>query len=251
MPGWDVASSVDARWSSPIGFPWLDAAVGVHPHDGGPGRRDRLGQRSSPLAGGPTRGRPSARRVSTTDRGFSPLDVQLANLRRNLELALETGQPAILHCRSAAGRARRPGPPRRRAPDGRFGGRTAPARLRGPAAGDHPLASPVRSTMPGRSSTWASRSRFSGLVFRHGRGAERGGRRARPGRPAAGRDRCPVPAAAGCAAPAERAGMGGRDGTLAGRAAVRGPRGGRRRPHRRLRPDPATKPGARVELLGS
>ncbi len=38
------------------------------------------------------------------DRGFSPVDDQLTNLRRNLRLALETGKPAILHCRSAVGR---------------------------------------------------------------------------------------------------------------------------------------------------
>jgi TatD DNase family protein len=34
---------------------------------------------------------------------FSPVLVQLANLRRHLRLAAETGKPAILHCRSAAG----------------------------------------------------------------------------------------------------------------------------------------------------
>ncbi len=38
------------------------------------------------------------------DRVFSPIEDQLANLRRNLALALETGKPAILHCRSADGR---------------------------------------------------------------------------------------------------------------------------------------------------
>ncbi len=38
------------------------------------------------------------------DRVFSPISDQLTNLRRNLALALETGKPAILHCRSAAGR---------------------------------------------------------------------------------------------------------------------------------------------------
>ena len=38
------------------------------------------------------------------DRVFSPIDDQLTNLRRNLALAADTGKPAILHCRSAAGR---------------------------------------------------------------------------------------------------------------------------------------------------
>ena len=37
------------------------------------------------------------------DRAFSPRPAQLVNLRRNLRLALETGKPAILHCRSQAG----------------------------------------------------------------------------------------------------------------------------------------------------
>jgi TatD DNase family protein len=38
-----------------------------------------------------------------SDRGFSPWPDQLANLRRNLRLALETAKPSILHCRSRAG----------------------------------------------------------------------------------------------------------------------------------------------------
>lgn len=37
------------------------------------------------------------------DRGFSPRDAQLANLRRHLALARELGKPAVLHCRSKPG----------------------------------------------------------------------------------------------------------------------------------------------------
>ena len=37
------------------------------------------------------------------DRVFSPILAQLANLRRNLALAVETDKPAILHCRSRSG----------------------------------------------------------------------------------------------------------------------------------------------------
>jgi TatD DNase family protein len=37
------------------------------------------------------------------DRGFSPREAQLANLRRHLELAWEVRRPLILHCRSKAG----------------------------------------------------------------------------------------------------------------------------------------------------
>jgi TatD DNase family protein len=37
------------------------------------------------------------------DRGFSPREDQLANLRRHIELAYEVAQPLILHCRSKPG----------------------------------------------------------------------------------------------------------------------------------------------------
>ena len=37
------------------------------------------------------------------DRARSPRDVQLANLRRHISLALETRKPLILHCRSKPG----------------------------------------------------------------------------------------------------------------------------------------------------
>jgi TatD DNase family protein len=36
---------------------------------------------------------------------FSPIDVQVENLRRNLELALDTAKPAVLHVRSRDGNA--------------------------------------------------------------------------------------------------------------------------------------------------
>ena len=52
------------------------------------------------------------------DRVFSPIADQLTNLRRNLALALDTGKPAILHCRSSGGPARCPGRPRRGAAGG-------------------------------------------------------------------------------------------------------------------------------------
>ena len=83
-------------------FGWLDAAVGVHPHDAakvdGAGWGRIVGWSADPrvVAIGET--------GLDYDRVFSPITDQLANLRRNLRLALETGKPAILHCRSAAGR---------------------------------------------------------------------------------------------------------------------------------------------------
>ncbi|MFL5688971.1 MAG: TatD family hydrolase [Chloroflexota bacterium] len=101
VPGWNVASSERAL-SCVQRFAWLDAAVGVHPHDAakvdeaGWGRIVGWSRDARVVAIGET--------GLDYDRVFSPIPDQLANLRRNLALALETGKPAILHCRSAAGR---------------------------------------------------------------------------------------------------------------------------------------------------
>ena len=118
------------------------------------------------------------------------------NLRRNLALALETGKPAILHCRSADRAARRPGRARRGAPDGR--GRRSGAGRRRSATGRR--RSSTRS--PGRSTTRATvidlglAISFSGLVFRRGEEASAEVAALVPGRPAARRDRFAVPGAA-------------------------------------------------------
>jgi TatD DNase family protein len=102
VPGWNVASSVRAL-ELVSRFPWLDASVGVHPHDAAKvedaGWREIVAMASDPrvVAIGET--------GLDYDRVFSPIPDQLANLRRNLELALETGKPAILHVRSKTGQA--------------------------------------------------------------------------------------------------------------------------------------------------
>jgi TatD DNase family protein len=101
VPGWDPDSSRAAIELSEQ-FDWLDAAVGVHPHDAG-----RVGK--SAWAGiVELATHPNVVAIGETgldyDRRFSPVDDQLANLRRNLRLALETARPAILHVRSAPGR---------------------------------------------------------------------------------------------------------------------------------------------------
>jgi TatD DNase family protein len=101
VPGWNVASGERAV-ALVDRHPWLDAAVGVHPHDAAK-VDDVAWTRIVELAS-------DARVVAIGetgldyDRAFSPVEDQLANLRRNLALALATGKPAILHCRSAAGR---------------------------------------------------------------------------------------------------------------------------------------------------
>jgi TatD DNase family protein len=81
----------------------LDISVGVHPHDAA--KVDAAGwERIAALAA-----EPAVVAIGETgldyDRVFSPIEDQLANLRRNLALALETGKPAILHVRSRAGRS--------------------------------------------------------------------------------------------------------------------------------------------------
>lgn len=101
VPGWNVASGERALRLAER-FDWIDVAVGVHPHDA-----DKVDD------AGWTRivdwsDDPGVVAIGETgldyDRIFSPIPDQLANLRRNLALALETGKPAILHCRSANGK---------------------------------------------------------------------------------------------------------------------------------------------------
>jgi TatD DNase family protein len=101
VPGWNVASSERAI-ALIERHDGLDGAVGVHPHDAA--KVDDAGwRRILELAL-----HPRVVAIGETgldyDRVFSPIPDQLANLRRNLALALETGKPAILHVRSAAGR---------------------------------------------------------------------------------------------------------------------------------------------------
>jgi TatD DNase family protein len=102
VPGWNVASCERAI-ELVHRFDDLHASVGVHPHDAAKVDDDGW-RRVVGLAADP-----SVVAIGETgldyDRVFSPIPDQLANLRRNLDLALETGKPAILHVRSASGRA--------------------------------------------------------------------------------------------------------------------------------------------------
>jgi TatD DNase family protein len=99
VPGWNVRSCERALELAEA-YPWLDASVGVHPHDAA--KVDDAGWAGIARAAHD----PSVVAIGETgldyDRVFSPIPDQLTNLRRNLALALETGKPAILHCRSAA-----------------------------------------------------------------------------------------------------------------------------------------------------
>jgi TatD DNase family protein len=100
VPGWNPVSCRDALALADR-FSWLDAAVGVHPHDAAAVDDDGWDEIVSFAAGS------GVVAIGETgldyDRVFSPVLAQLANLRRNLRLAVEAGKPAILHCRSADG----------------------------------------------------------------------------------------------------------------------------------------------------
>jgi len=99
VPGWDAGSSAAAVR---LAVEWgIDAAVGVHPHDAVLATYAdwaavvELAAAAEVVAIGET--------GLDFDRMHSPPEAQLANLRRHLRLALESGKPAILHCRSAGG----------------------------------------------------------------------------------------------------------------------------------------------------
>jgi TatD DNase family protein len=154
VPGWDPDSCRRAI-AMVDRFPWLDASVGVHPHDAA-NVDDDAWQELAALAR-------DERVVAIGETGLdydrlrSPILAQLANLRRNLRLAAETGKPAILHCRSGQGE--------REAQDAllaelrAFGGQPPPVII-------HSFSGPVdyAEAMLGLGAAIS----FSGLVFRRG-----------------------------------------------------------------------------------
>jgi TatD DNase family protein len=101
VPGWDPESCRGAL-DLVERFSWLDAAVGVHPHDAA--RVDQSAWAEIVALAADDRVIAIGETGLDFDRVFSPIPDQIANLRRNLELALVLGKPAILHCRSAQGR---------------------------------------------------------------------------------------------------------------------------------------------------
>ena len=102
VPGWNVASCRRALELAET-FDWLDASVGVHPHDAA--KVDDAGWREIAASAKHARVVAIGETGLDYDRVFSPISEQLANLRRNLDLAMETSRPAILHVRSASGRS--------------------------------------------------------------------------------------------------------------------------------------------------
>ena len=100
VPGWDLASCERALELA-VRLPRILVGVGVHPHAAAE-TDDRDWAQIVAMAANP-----AVAAIGETgldfDRMWSPADAQLANLRRNLALALATGKPAILHCRSKVG----------------------------------------------------------------------------------------------------------------------------------------------------
>jgi TatD DNase family protein len=100
VPGFDVATT-DAGLAFARAHAGVHTSVGVHPHvahevdDAAWAGLVALADDHLVVAIGET--------GLDYDRGFSPRDAQLANLRRHLALAWDVRRPLILHCRSKAG----------------------------------------------------------------------------------------------------------------------------------------------------
>jgi TatD DNase family protein len=98
VPGWDLQTS--RRSIELARATGVDASAGIHPHLATQGLDDW-----TPVTQEATD--PTVVAIGETgldyDRGFSPRDDQLTNLRRHLLLAAELQKPAILHCRSKRG----------------------------------------------------------------------------------------------------------------------------------------------------
>jgi TatD DNase family protein len=98
VPGYDLESS---RAALDLAGPLqVDASAGIHPHVATGSDRDwaviaELATDPRVVAVGET--------GLDYDRGFSPREDQLSNLRRHLVLARVLNKPAILHCRSKPG----------------------------------------------------------------------------------------------------------------------------------------------------
>ncbi|HEY0443924.1 MAG TPA: TatD family hydrolase [Candidatus Limnocylindrales bacterium] len=164
VPGWDPESCSGALRVVDR-YPWLDAAVGVHPHDAANVDESawsqivKLASDERVVAVGET--------GLDFDRVFSPIAAQLENLRRNLRLALDVGKPAILHCRSAASRRDAQDALVAELVEAGVGGATARASFGGrPPAVIHSYSGPP--DFGARVLDMGLAISFSGLVFRAG-----------------------------------------------------------------------------------
>ena len=164
VPGWDVATS-RASLAFARGRPGLLGTAGAHPHVAS--QIDATAwQELEALARDPV-----AAAIGETgldyDRGFSPRDDQLANLRRHISLALELGKPLILHCRSKPGERDAQDDLLHLLDEGGVGGSSAATAFAGrPPAVLHSFSGPVDDGE--RALELGCAVSFSGLVFRKG-----------------------------------------------------------------------------------
>jgi TatD DNase family protein len=164
IPGWDAASSARALAMAEADAR-LDAAVGIHPHDTSASTDAdwaeivRLAANPRIVAIGET--------GLDFDRMHSPREAQLANLRRHLRLALDSGKPAILHCRSGVGECDAQDALIAELRDAGFGGAAARAAFGNrPPAVLHSFSGPVSYAEAALEMGLAVA--FGGLVFRRG-----------------------------------------------------------------------------------
>ncbi len=197
VPGWNVASSERALDLAER-HAWLDVAVGIHPHDAAkvaPDGWDRIVEWAAD---------PRVVAIGETgldyDRVFSPIPEQLANLRRNLDLAARHRQAGHPPLPVGGGPARRAGRPRDASSRGRGSRRSAvgiglstTGRLRSIHSFSGPLDYACEMLELGLAIS------FSGLVFRRGEESFGRGRHAGARRPSPRRDRFALSCAARCA----------------------------------------------------
>ena len=233
VPGWNVWSCERALELADA-HPWLDASVGVHPHDAA--KVDDASWASIAVRGADPRVVAIGETGLDYDRVFSPIPDQLTNLRRNLRARArdrQAGHPALPLGRGPAGRTGRAA---RRAAGGRSWRGSVGRSLRGaPPAVIHSFSGPVDYALAVLDLGLAIS--FSGLAFRGGEEASREVAGLVPADRLLVETDFAVPCAARRAAFAQRARMGQGDGRVGrpkrGREALEAPR---RRAGRRLRP---------------
>jgi TatD DNase family protein len=97
VPSWSTESSRGAL-EIVRANPWMDAAIGIHPHHA----TDEAHERAALLEGADA---PEIVAIGETGidtkRNFAPIADQVANLEAHIEVAVHLGKPLILHCRSA------------------------------------------------------------------------------------------------------------------------------------------------------
>ena len=99
VPSWNTASSRGAQ-EIVHANPWMDAAIGIHPHHAA----DEAHLRAALLEGAHA---PEIVAIGETGidtkRSYAQIADQIASLEAHIEVAVQLGKPLILHCRSAGG----------------------------------------------------------------------------------------------------------------------------------------------------